>query len=114
MFQNRGQLVDSAPELVTLSCHTLMYGCLTARGMAAGKRVWTGLCAETRDKKRGINKEGHNLEGNMAGKDEHAQESEAMASTQDRVRPEINQEERGTALAGRLEGRKVDRWLYSL
>ena len=53
MVQNWGQLIDKGPELLTLSYHVLKYGVLTARGIAAGKRVCTGPCARTRDIKSG-------------------------------------------------------------
>ena len=42
MFQNSGQLFAKELGVFKLGYHTLMYGVLTARGIAAGKRVCTG------------------------------------------------------------------------
>ena len=67
-FQTSGQDCDKGPDLFPLSYHTFMYGVLTARGMAAGKRVCKGPCAPTRDEKAGRNRKAHSGESNMAGK----------------------------------------------
>ena len=42
MFHNNGQLFARDLDVFKLGYHTLMYGVLTARGIAAGKSVWMG------------------------------------------------------------------------
>ena len=66
--QNCGQLFDRGAELFRLAYHVLRYGVLTARGMAAGKRVCTGPCAKTSEKKTGKNNEGHKSEHIISSK----------------------------------------------
>ena len=51
-----------------LSYHALMYGVLTARGMAAGKNVCAGLCALMRREKTGRSRKDYSEERSMTGK----------------------------------------------
>ena len=67
--QNCGQTFDKGLEPTKASYHVLRYGVLTARGMAAGKSVCTGLgCPRTREKEISKNKNDSSLESNMVGK----------------------------------------------
>ena len=58
--------MDKGADVFTLSYHVLRYGVLTARGMAAGKRVCPVPCARTREKRIGKNNE--SLDHVMVGK----------------------------------------------
>ena len=70
-LQKYGQELEKGKDPSVLWCHALMYGVLTARGMAAGKSVCIELCAQTRDKKAGTHNKNQVEESDMPGQEDH-------------------------------------------